>query len=238
MPSAANSQALEALQQAATGWRRREALASPLDVQRGRLLAWIEQRDDQREPIAFEALKLSEALPAGLPLLLPNDPVPWFTRLRLHYAIPAAWLPPAPVDGIHISRTAPQSLLWAEDREMRRFHCGALAFLRDAAGGSGPELAWILRQTGWPAAAALVERHLDEDGLYERGAGKVPAELPSPRRLLLAAFGDRPRELQWIRELCDGADDWDSGSAALPVPRGEALLPGQAPTPPAWLEML
>lgn len=236
MPS--RSSTLQALQDAAASWRRRDALASPQEVQRARLLGWLEQRDDQREPVAFEALKLSEALPAGLPLLLPGDPLPWFTKLRLHCALPAAWLPPAPVDGIHISRVPPQSLLWAEDRETRRFHCGALAFLRDAAAGSGPELAWILRETGWPAAAALVERHQDEDQVYEMGAGRVPVELPSPRRLLLAALGDRLQELQWIEALCDGADDWDSGEGALPVPRGEALLPGQAHPPATWISKL
>jgi len=236
MPS--RSSTLQALQAAAASWRRRDALACPQEVQRARLLQWLEQRDDQREPLAFEALNLSGPMPAGLPLPMPGDPVPWFTRLRLHCAIPAAWLPPEPLEGIHISRTAPQSLVWAVDREPRRFHCGALAFLRGAAAGSGPPLVWILKETGWPAAAALVERHQDDDEIYEVGAGRVPHQLPSPRRLLLAALGDRPRELEWIEELCDGADDWDSGEKALPVPRGEAVLPGQAPAPATWIMKL
>ena len=235
MPSPSS---LQALRDAAASWRRRDALASPQEVQRARLLQWLEQRDDQREPVAFEDLKLSELLPAGLPLLMPGDPVPWFTKLRLHCAMPASWLPPTPREGVDITRVPPQSLLWAADRETRRFHCGALAFLRDAAAGSGPALVWILKETGWPAAAALAERYQDEDGIYEQGAGRVPVGLPSPRRLLLAALGDRPPELEWIQELCDGADHWDSGEKALPVPRGEVVLPGQAPTPPTWIDKL
>lgn len=238
MPSAANSQALQALQLAAGSWRRREALSSPLEVQRSRLIAWVDSRPDLEEPVAFDRLALASPLPAGLPLLLPGDPLPWFVKLRLHHPVMAAWLPLQPLDGVHITRQNPIALIWDEEKAHRRAHCGALALLRDAAAGSGPALAWILSKTGWPAAAALVEQLQDEDALYEVGAGLVPKEAPSPRRLLLAAFGERPRELSWISELADGAEDWDSGPGALPVPRGEALRPGQAPMPPNWIDKL
>jgi hypothetical protein len=149
-----------------------------------------------------------------------------------------AWLPLHPRDGAHVSRQSPIQLLWDEEKANRRAHCGALALLRDAAAGSGPALAWILKQLVGGAAAALVEQLQDDDALYECGAGLVPMEAPSPRRLLLAAFGDRPRELSWISELADGAEDWDSGPGALPVPRGEALRPGEAPMPPDWINKL
>ncbi len=231
-------QALEALQLAASSWRRREALASPLEVQRSRLIAWVESRPDQEEPVPFDRLALESPLPAGLPLLLPGDPDPWFVKLRLHSAVQADWLPLQPLDGIHISRINPIGLLWAEDKGARAAQCGALALLRDAAAGDATALCWILRQTGWPAAAALVEAQADDDGIYEMCAGRVPARCPSPRRLLLAAFGDRPRELEWIQELCDGADDWDSGPEALPVPRLDARLPGDQLMPPNWIAKL
>lgn len=239
MPSAANSQALEALQLAASSWRRREALSSPLEVQRSRLIAWVESRPDLEEPVPFDRLALSSPLPAGLPLLMPGDPLRWHVKLRLHHPVMAAWLPLQPLEGVHVSRQSPIELLWEEEKAYRRAHCGALALLRDAAAGSGPALASILKKTGWPAAAALVERHWDEDQIYEIGAGsQVTAAMPSPRRLLQAAFGDRPRELSWLAELCDGGEHWDSGPGAIPVPRGEALRPGQVPMPPNWIEKL
>jgi hypothetical protein len=230
-----NREALEALQQAAHGWRRREALASPLETQRSRLLAWVNSRPDLEEPTPFDRLALASPLPAGLRVLMPGDPDPWHLRLRLHAPLMATWLPLHPLEGIHISRVSPISLLWSEEPAERAMHCGALALLRNAAGGSGTNLGWILNQLGWPAAAALVKQYQDEDEIYEVGAGRVPTQLPSPRRLLRAAFADRPRELTWLDELCDGGDNWDSGPGALPVPRGEALLPGQQVMPPAWI---
>lgn len=233
MPSR-RPEALEALQEAAAGWRRRDALASPREAQAARLLAWMNSRPDQGEPVPIDQLDLSRPQPAGLPLLLPGDPAPWFVRLRLHVPLMASWIGRAPRDGIEISRTSPVAVAWHEEPPERANHAGALAMLREAAAG-GPALAQILRSLGWPAAAAVVEKYADEDGIYEVGSGRAPREAPPPRRLLLAAFADRPLELAWLDHLCDGGDDWDSGPAGLPVPRGEALRPGQPPQAPAWL---
>jgi len=189
-------------------------------MQRAHLIAWLESRPDQREPLPFDQVDRAQQLEAGRALLLAGDLQPWFVKLRLHGPVMKTWLPRQPLGGVHISRQNPIALLWAEEHEIRRHHCGALALLRDAAAGDGTALAWILRQKGWPAAAALVEAKADEDGIYETGAGRVPVKCPSPRRLLLAAFAHRPQELQWIEELCDGAEDWDSGPEALRVPAG------------------
>ena len=232
------SEALQALQEAAASWRRRQAVEMPLQVQARRLLAWLESRPDLEEPTPFERVDLASPLPAGVRLLLPGDPVPWFTRLRLHSPVQRDWIPREPREGTHISRQNPCALIWAEDHETRRHHCGALALLRAAAAGDAEALVPILNRMGLPAAAALVEKLADEDALYEHGSGKVPRRYPSPRRLLREAFADRPQELRWIEELCDGADHWDSGPEALPVPRGEALLPGQTPRAPEWLNKL
>lgn len=232
------SEALESLREAAQGWRRRQALEMPLQVQARRLLAWLESRPDEEPPTPFERVDLASPLPAGVRLLLPGDPAPWFTRLRLHSPVQRDWLPREPREGVHLSRQNPCALIWADDHETRRHHCGALALLQAAAAGDAEALALILKRLGLPAAAALVEKLADGDGIYEHASGGVPRQYPSPRRLLREAFADRPEELRWIEELCDGGDDWDSGPEALPVPRGEALLPGQSPSAPEWLSKL
>lgn len=217
------------------GWRRRDALSTPRAVQAARLLAWLNSRPDHGQPITLEALDLAQPLPAGTPVLLQNDPEVWFTKLRLHVPVPSAWLPRHPRPDVDISRVSPCALLWHEEAPDRAQRCAELAMLRAAAAGSGPELVTILRNLGWPAAAALVEKHCDEDQLFECGAGRVPIELPSPRKLLQAVFAERELELTWLRELCDGADHWDAGEAALPVPQREAALPGQKAQAPDWL---
>lgn len=239
-----SSQALEALQQAATGWRRREVLADadPLAVERSRLLAWLEERHDLGEPVAFDPLPprdvLAHPFPAGAPVLLAGDPDPWFVRMPRwsSSAFPQRWLPLEPTEA-HLSRQSPQALLWHDDRAERRHRCGAAALLRIAADGEAAALTRILERRGLPAAAALVRRHADSDGLYEIASGGVPRELPSPRRLLRAAFADRPEELIWLAELAAPAD-WSSGPGGLEVPRGEARLPQQPSIPPPWLKML
>ena len=202
---------------------------SPLQVEQSQLLDWLENRPDHQPPIPFEELVLASPLQAGQPVLMPGDAQCWYVKLRLHAAVMAAWLPPQPVEQIHISRQNPLQLIWADDSNTRREQCGALALLRDAAAGSAPSLIHILRRTGWREAAALVERYQDEDQIFEMGAGRVPVVLPSPRRLLLAVFRDRPLELAWIEELCDGADDWDSGPRGLPVPTDQPLSSDPVP---------
>lgn len=211
--------------------------ASPLATERARLLAWLEERHDLREPLEFARLAFAQPLPAGQRLLMPGDPEPWFVRMPLRFAFPQRWLSLTPGDA-HLTRVSPQGLLWAEERADRRFLCGAAALLRFAADGDADALIQILERRSLPAAAALVRRHADSDGLYEHGSGAVPRELPSPRRLLRAAFADRPVELSWLDELAEGGDDWSSGPGGLEVPRGEARLPGQPSVPPAWLSKL
>lgn len=235
MARSPNPEAFAALQQAALGWRRREVLGSPLQQQHRRLLAWLEARYDLEEPVPFDRLALAHPQPAGRRLLMPGDPDPWHVRLRLHTSMPAAWLPLQPLDGIHISRTNPVELLWHAEAPERKNHCGALVLLQAAAAGEASALAAILRRLDWPAAAALVERLADGDNLYEFGSGAVPREAPSPRRLLEAAFADRPQELAWLQHLADGGDHWDSGPAGQPVPRGEARLPGHQSPLPHWI---
>jgi len=224
----------EALRAAAANWSRRDAIATPEGVQRARLKQWLEDRDDQREPIAFEEVDLARPLPAGTPLLMEGDPLPWFTKLRLHCATPAAWLPLQPLAGLHISRVAPQSLLWHPELSERRHRVGAAVQLRAAAAGDAAALACLLDARGCGAAAALVRRLEDGDGAYEHGSGMVPRDCPSPRGLLLAALGE-PEEREWLDELCDGGDDWPG--AGKP-PTGEARLPGQQPAAPDWIALV
>lgn len=208
-------------------------------MERQRLLAWVEERHDLQEPIAFEGVDLSQPLQAGTPLLMAGDPTAWHIRMPSAgaAALPQRWIASVPVEGLHITRQSPQELVWHEDPAERRHRCGALAQLRLAAAGDGECLQAILRANGWGAAAALVERLQDDDGIYEHGSGGVPREAPSPRRLLLAAIGHLPDERQWLEELCE-PDDWDSGEKAHPVPRGEARLPGQPPAPPTWINLV
>jgi hypothetical protein len=239
------SEALQALQEAAANWRRRQSIELPLQTHARRLLAWLESRPDLEEPISFERVDLATPLPAGVRVLLPGQEAPWFTRLRLHSPMQQDWLPRQPREGIHITRQNPCALIWAEDHATRRHHCGALALVQAAAGADAEALVLILNRMGLPAAAAMVEKLADGIDVPQGKAPRslllyemVPRRYPSPRRLLLAAFADRPRELEWIEELCDGAEDWDSGPEALPVPRGEALLPGQSPRAPEWIAKL
>lgn len=212
--------------------------ADPLAVERSRLLAWLDERHDLGEPVAFDPFPpgdvLARAFPAGAPIRLADDPDLWFVRMPLRSAYPQRWLALEPTEA-HLSRQSPQALLWSDDLAERRFRCGAAALLRFAADGDAAALTAILERRGLPAAAALVRRHADSDGLYEFASGGVPRELPSPRRLLRAAFADRPEELTWLDELAESAVDWSSGPGGLEVPRGEARLPQQPSIPPPWL---
>lgn len=229
--------ALQSLSAAAATYRKREALAAPLEVQRQRLLSWLEARPDLEPPLPFGDLVLSRSLTAGRVLLLANDPQPWFVKLRGWTATPEAWLPLAPFDGIHISRISPVELLWDDHRPTRAAQVGAAVLLREAALGDAGALSWILKATGFQAAAQMVEQLADLDGLYEAGAGGVPLAAPSPRRLLVTAFSSRPRELEWLRELCDGAADWsDPDGGDLPVAQSEARRPGNSgPSVAQWI---
>lgn len=231
----ARSDALDALRLAADGWRRREALLTPLQQEARTLLAWLEERPDLEPPLVLAGLDpavLARPQPAGRRVVL--DGAQLFARMPLHAALPRRWLPLAP-DHRHLSEQNPVLLLWQDDRAQRLQRCTALALLRHAAAGDAPSLVRILEAKGWPAAAALVTGHADDDSLYVHGSGGVPRELPSPRRMLQAALADDPQALQWLEELAEGGDHWDSGPAAVAVPRELAALPGQRTTVNEWI---
>lgn len=235
------STALEALRAAAAGFRRRSAMAgeSPLAVEISRLMAWLDAGHHLLEPIPYEQIDLTQPLPAGQRVLLAGDKQAWHVRMpgAGSSALPQRWSP-QPSDR-HLTRQCPQELVWHPDRAERRHRCGALATLRFAASGDGDSLIRVLQWRDMPAAAALVRRYVEQDSdrFYALASGGVPREAPSPARLLAAAFADRPEETAWLRELC-APDDWDSGPGGLPVPRGQAVLPGQSPAPATWISLL
>ena len=237
MPSA-NRQALLALQEAAGSFRRRQLLCTPLEAERQLLLEWIEARSDLRDPITPEELPAGYRATAGQRLLLPGHPEPRYVRLRGWGRPNPVWLTFDLEEGTTV--TNPVKLLWDEDPATRKAACGAAALLRFAAQGDGPSLVWLLEHTGWPAAAALVRDHWDDDQLYELGSGAVPAHLPSPRRLLQACLRPYEHNLVWLAELCDGGVDWhDPDGRDQEVPRGEARLPGDsAPSAAGWIKKL
>lgn len=235
MPSPRSDAAL-ALGEAARSWRRRSALLTPLAAEQLKLLAWLNSRPDLQPPIPYEQLDTTLPQTSGQRVLLVADPEPWFVRWPL---VGEPWLSFESREK-QLTRMNPVLLLWAEDPRERKARCCRAAFLRAAAYGEVDPLANILERLGWPAAAALVRWYGDEDGLYECGAGRAPRELPSPARLLRTVFSEseNPEDLIWLAELCFGGEDWDSGPEALSVPRGTALLPGQALSPPEWIGMV
>jgi len=212
------SNAAAALGEAARSWRRRSVLLTHLEAEQHHLLSWIQIRPDRRAPIPYEQIDTTVPQPPGLRVLLAGDPEPWFVRWPL---VGVCWLSREPQEQ-QLSRINPVELLWADEPNERHALCGRAACLRAAATGDVACLANLLEHLGWQAAAAMVQRYSDDDGIYECGAGRAPQALPSPSRVLRTAFAESGNSLDqiWLEELCAGGEDWDSGDQALLVPRG------------------
>jgi len=207
-----------ALGEAARSWRRRSVLLTPLEAEQHRLLSWLQNRPDLRAPVPYEQIDVTIPQTPGQRVLLAGCPDPWFVRWPL---VGACWLSHEPQEQ-QLSRINPVELLWADDPAERHVRCGRAACLRAAATGDVACLAHILEHLGWQAAAAMVRRYGDDDGIYECGAGRAPQSLPSPAKLLRTAFAESENslDLTWLEELCAGGEGWDIGDQALPVPRG------------------
>ena len=212
------SNAAAALGEAARSWRHRSVLLTPVEAEQHKLLSWLQSRPDLRVPIPHKQIDVTVPQTPGQRLLLAGYPEPWFVRWPL---VGVSWLTREPREQ-ELSRINPVELLWADEPAERHARCGRAAFLRAAATGEVLFLAHILEHLSWHAAAALVRRYGDDDGFYECGAGRAPKELPSPARILRTVFAETGNTLDqiWLKELCAGGEDWDSGDQALPVPRG------------------
>jgi len=229
------SDALQALQAAATDWRRAGQIATSLQKAAADLRDWLESRPDELPPAALEDLDLTHPVTPGRRVVF--DGAGLYVRLRLYAPPSVAWLQRHPTDK-HLTATNPVELLWAPDPAERGYRCGALAFLQAAASGEGPALVQILNRMGLEAAAQLVADHLDSDGLYELGAGMLPPQFPSPRQLLQVAFKGRQQELTWLEEFCDqGGDHWEAPDQ-MEVPLGREQRAAQGPDPAHWIEKL
>ncbi|MEY3962876.1 MAG: hypothetical protein RLZZ106_131 [Cyanobacteriota bacterium] len=198
------------------------------------MLAWVEDRPDLGEPLVVDPddpHQLTRPYACGTPVKLPGDTTTYHLKLRLWSAVPRTWLPLQPELGIHLSTVNPiADVLWDDDNRVRRLLVRSAATLRYAAAGDAEALAAILNANDLPAAAQLVLDHADGDGAYELAAGStVTKEMPSPRRLLLACAHSE-RDYLMLDEIADGALAWDSGPAAIEVPRNVARLPGKAPS--------
>jgi len=209
--------AIRALQDAATrvNSRARAAAGSPMEQQAQALVGWALSRPDLEEPVESSTLRPDRRLQAGRRVIV--------DAAVLYFALPLEAAPLVWPSGLVIDAN-PVGLLLNLDEENdpdEVLHRARMVVaIQHAADGHVPSLLMILRGTGHPRAAEMVEEAAEgfDDWSFRR------LGLPSAHELLRHAF--HADQFEWeqnvLVETCHEAlAHWPAlpaGVVAVPIP--------------------